>query len=175
VANGSGAEAHGAALLERAHQGIITDRLKFTIDRLPPRQPIRMTLISRSNTKRAKVISLFDHPLRRIQERAPAVYDATMPNTELEDLAGAAQLFRKIDLCGLVYGLPVPTEKARVQIAIELEEPLSGQQRIELRNVGVLLGREKFGMIQGETTGSVLPELALLEWTGPIQVKRVSL
>lgn len=160
---------------QSAPQGIFTERLVFQCDRVPRGQPVRMTLIARSNTPVEAVRDLFDHPLRRLEERAPHVYDGRLPNDELEDLLDAAQLFRRIDLSGLIFGLQVPRRDAHCQIVIALEEPLTREQRLELRGRGVVIRREGFGNVSGETTGEALAELALMDWVGPVQVKRVTM
>jgi hypothetical protein len=158
-----------------AQQGVFTDRLVFQFDRVQPGQPVRMTLITRTVTPRMKVLGLFRNPVCRVEERAPNVFDGRMPTDRLESLSDQAAIFRRIDLSGLIFGLPVPTDDAKAQVVIALEEPLTGEQRQQLRSRGVLIRRQGFASVSGETTGGALAELALLPWIGPIQVKRVIL
>lgn len=134
-----------------------------------------MTLIARTSTEPREVLSIFKNPVFRVEERAPNVYDARMPNDRLDGLVEKSALFRRIDLSGIVFGLPVPSADSQAQLVVALYEPLSGEQRTELRNTGMLIRREGFGNVSGEAAGSSLAELALLEWIGPIQIKRVSM
>lgn len=161
--------------LDGAPQGIFTQRLVFQLDRVPRGQPVRMTLVARTSTPRGAVMDLFANPVCRAEERAPHVYDGRLPNTLMDELAAHAGLFRRIDLSGLVFGLQVPSPEAIAHVVIALEEPLTGEQRAELKNRGVMIRREGFGTVSGETRGAALADLALVDWVGPIQVKRVVL
>jgi hypothetical protein len=161
------------AALDGAPQGIFTERLIFQLDRVPRGQPVRMSLIARTSTPRDAVLAIFKNPICAVEERAPFVYDGRMPNTQVDALADRAGLFRRIDLSGLVFGLAVLHPDATAHIVIALEEPLTQAQRVELKNRGVTLRREGFGVVSGEARGGVLADLCLTGWIGPVQVKRV--
>jgi hypothetical protein len=156
--------------------GLLTARVLEALQRLQRGQPVRLTVVAAAGAVRDEVqAALHAHPLWRVEERAPLIYDVELPNTKFEVLMQSAKLFRKVDLGGRIFGVRVPGPEDRAVVRIALELPLTAQERRDLRGMGLLITREGEGDVSGETLGRSLAAFVAADWLGPVEVRRVAL
>lgn len=162
--------------LRKALAGIVSPRVIDVLERVPRGLPLRLTLVVAAPARRDDLDrTLFSHPLWRVEERAPQVFDLEIPNTDFEGLLERWPLFRKVDLGGRVFGVRVPAAEDRAVVRIALEEPLTPDQRRELMRIGLRITREGQFEVSGEAPGRALHAFVMIDWLGPVEVRRVAL
>ena len=157
------------------YNGLIVSRVLEALDRVPRGQPVRLTVVFGPQVRRQEIdFVLLGHPLWRVEERAPQIFDVELPNTKFDELMESYKLLRKVDLGGRIYGVKVPSPDDRAILRIALELPLLGSQRRDLQLNGMKITREGEGDVSGEALGKTLAYFVSADWLGPVEVRRVA-
>lgn len=137
-------------------------------------QTVRLSFVAGPGATEAQVEAALRESARKIERRAPGVFDADLPTDRLEPfLAAHHALFRRVDAPGWLHGERIGRPNDRAEVTIAVDEPPTVERKRELQRLGFHLVGEGEGELRGVVLGRNIADLLTATWIGPVEVRKV--